>query len=85
MTAKDIALGCKQFLEVERVVDREQVIDLLPVYHRKEERIRAHVILCWPALLLAGVARTPAALSSYYAAGPEQRYSLVPSQSELAG
>ena len=27
-----------------------QVIDLRPVYHRKEERIRAHVILCWLAL-----------------------------------
>ena len=26
------------------------------VYHRKEERIRAHVILCWLALLLARVA-----------------------------
>jgi transposase len=29
-----------------------QVIDLRPVYHRLEERIRAHVILCWLALLL---------------------------------
>ena len=27
-----------------------------PVYHRKEERIRAHVILCWLALLLARIA-----------------------------
>ena len=34
----------------------KQVIDLRPVYHRKEERIRAHVILCWLALLLARVA-----------------------------
>ena len=29
---------------------------LTPVYHRKEERIRAHVILCWLALLLARIA-----------------------------
>ena len=36
--------------------DLKQVIDLRPVYHRKEERIRAHVILCWLALLLARVA-----------------------------
>jgi hypothetical protein len=36
--------------------DMKQVIDLRPVYHRKEERIRAHVILCWPALLLARIA-----------------------------
>lgn len=34
----------------------KQVIDLRPVYHRKEERIRAHVLLCWLALLLARVA-----------------------------
>ena len=30
----------------------KQVIDLRPVYHRKEDRIRAHVLLCWLALLL---------------------------------
>jgi hypothetical protein len=29
---------------------------LRPVYHRLEERIRAHVILCWLALLLIRVA-----------------------------
>ena len=46
MTAEDIALGYKQLLEVERGWrDMKQVIDLRPVYHRKEERIRAHVIL----------------------------------------
>ena len=37
-----------------------QVIDLRPVYHRKEERIRAHVILCWLALLLIRIAETTA-------------------------
>src|SRR5487761_1074546 len=57
MTAGDIALGYKQLLEVERGWrDLKQVIDLRPVYHRKEERIRAHVILCWLALLLARIA-----------------------------
>jgi hypothetical protein len=57
MTAEDIAQGYKQLLEVERGWrDMKQVIDLRPVYHRKEERIRAHVILCWLALLLARVA-----------------------------
>ena len=57
MTAEDIALGYKQLLEVERGGrDLKQVIDLRPVYHRKEERIRAHVILCWLALLLARIA-----------------------------
>jgi hypothetical protein len=34
----------------------KSVLDLRPVYHRLEERIRAHVILCWLALLLVRVA-----------------------------
>src|SRR5579859_4653486 len=56
LSAEDIALGYKQLLEVERGWrDLKQVIDLRPVYHRKEERIRSHVILCWLALLLARV------------------------------
>jgi transposase len=61
MTAEDIALGYKQLLEVERGWrDMKQVIDLRPVYHRKEERMRAHVILCWLALLLARAAENAA-------------------------
>jgi Transposase DDE domain len=61
MTSEDIALGYKQLLEVERGWrDMKQVIDLRPVYHRKEERIRAHVILCWLALLLIRIAETTA-------------------------
>ena len=31
-----------------------------PVYHRREDRIRAHVLLCWLALLLIRVAETTA-------------------------
>jgi hypothetical protein len=59
LSAEDIALGYKQLLEVERGWrDLKQVIDLRPVYHRKEERIRAHVILCWLALLLTRIAET---------------------------
>src|SRR5450755_857018 len=59
LSAADIALGYKQLLEVERGWrDMKQVIDLRPVYHRKEERIRAHVILCWLALLLVRIAET---------------------------
>jgi len=59
LPAEDIALGYKQLLEVERGWrDLKQVIDLRPVYHRKEQRIRAHVILCWLALLLIRIAET---------------------------
>jgi len=61
LSAADIALGYRQLLEVERGWrDMKQVIDLRPVYHRKEERIRAHVILCWLALLLIRIAETTA-------------------------
>ena len=61
MTAEDIALGYKQLLEVERGWrDMKQVIDLRPVYHRREDRIRAHVILCWLALLLIRVTENTA-------------------------
>ena len=57
LPAEDIALGYKQLLEVERGwPDMKQVIDLRPVYHRREDRIRAHVLLCWLALLLARIA-----------------------------
>jgi hypothetical protein len=59
LPAEDIALGYKQLLEVERGWrDIKQVIDLRPVYHRLEERIRAHVILCWLALLLVRIVET---------------------------
>jgi hypothetical protein len=57
LAAEDVALGYKQLLEVERGWrDLKSVLDLRPVYHRLEERIRAHVILCWLALLLIRVA-----------------------------
>jgi hypothetical protein len=57
LSAEDIAVGYKQLLEVERGWrDMKSVLDLRPVYHRLEERIRAHVLLCWLALLLVRVA-----------------------------
>jgi Transposase DDE domain len=59
LSAADIALGYKQLLEVERGWrDMKQILDLRPVYHRLEERIRAHVLLCWLALLLIRVIET---------------------------
>nr|WP_199800786.1 IS1634 family transposase [Streptomyces marianii] len=61
LSAEDIALGYKQLLEVERGWrDMKQIIDLRPVYHRLEERIRAHVVLCWLALLLIRIIETSA-------------------------
>jgi AcrR family transcriptional regulator len=59
LSAEDIALGYKQLLEVERGWrDMKQILDLRPVYHRREDRIRAHVLLCWLALLLIRIAET---------------------------
>jgi len=59
LPAGDIALGYKQLLEVERGWrDMKTVLDLRPVYHRLEQRIRAHVILCWLALLLIPIVET---------------------------
>jgi hypothetical protein len=59
LSAEDIALGYKQLLEVERGWrDMKTTLDLRPVYHRREDRIRAHILLCWLALLLIRVAET---------------------------
>ena len=57
MTADEIALGYRQLLQVERGWrDMKTTLELRPVYHRKEDRIRAHIVLCWLALLLIRVA-----------------------------
>jgi transposase len=59
LSPEDIAMGYKQLLEVERGWrDMKQILDLRPVYHRREDRIRSHVLLCWLALLLIRVAET---------------------------
>ncbi|MDZ5494687.1 IS1634 family transposase [Micromonospora sp. 4G53] len=59
LSAEDIALGYKQLLEVERGWrDMKTTLDLRPVYHRREDRIRAHILLCWLGLLLIRVAET---------------------------
>jgi hypothetical protein len=59
LSAEDLALGYKALYEVERGWrDLKSTIDLRPVYHRREDRIQAHVQLCWLALLLLRVAET---------------------------
>jgi hypothetical protein len=61
LTAEDVALGYKQLLEIERAWrDMKTTLDLRPVHHRKEDRIRAHVLLCWLALLLIRIAENQA-------------------------
>ena len=59
LTATDIALGYKALYEAERGWrDMKSTIDLRPVHHHREDRIQAHVQLCWLALLLLRVAET---------------------------
>ena len=53
LSAEDVALGYKQLLLVEDAFRTlKSRLDLRPVYHRLEDRIRAHVLLCWLALLM---------------------------------
>ena len=59
LTAEDLAAAYKQLLAVERGWrDCKSSLGLRPVYHHREDRIRAHVQLCWLALLLIRVAET---------------------------
>jgi len=52
----DVALGYKQLSEVERAWrSLKSDLDIRPMHHRLDARIRAHVLLCWLALLLVRV------------------------------
>jgi len=57
LSPEDVALGYKQLLQVERAFRTlKTTLELRPVHHRKEDRIRSHVLLCWLALHLVRVA-----------------------------
>ena len=57
LSAEDVALGYKNLLEAERGFrDLKTTIELRPVFHRLEHRIRAHILLSWLALLLIRIA-----------------------------
>ena len=57
LPAADVALGYKNLLEAEDAFrDLKSELELRPVYHRLQQRIRAHVLVCWLALLLVRVA-----------------------------
>jgi hypothetical protein len=59
LSAEDVALGYKQLLEAERSFrDLKGTLALRPVFHRKDERIRAHVLICFLALVIIRVAET---------------------------
>jgi transposase len=100
LSVEEVALGYKNLLEAERAFrDLKTTLELRPVFHRLEHRIRAHVLLCWLALLLVRVAerqtsstwrRINTELSRLHLvtlAGPagrmEQTTTLTPAQREL--
>jgi transposase len=56
LSTEDVALGYKQLMEVERAFRTiKTTLELRPIYHRKDERIKAHVLLCFLALVLVRV------------------------------
>ena len=56
LTPDDLAAAYKTLLQVERGWrDMKGALGLRPVFHHREDRIRAHVQLCWLALLLIRV------------------------------
>jgi hypothetical protein len=57
LSSEDVVAGYKQLSNIERVFrDMKHLIDIRPVYHRKEQRIRSHILLCWLAMLMIRIA-----------------------------
>ena len=57
LTPEDVALGYKNLLEAERgFKDLKSTLLMRPVFHRKEDRIRSHVLICFLALVIVRVA-----------------------------
>ncbi len=53
LSTEELALGYERLHEIERLNrDLKHSVDIRFVYHRYEDRIRAHLLLCCLALLL---------------------------------
>ena len=53
LPVEDVVYGYKQLFEVERVFrDLKHVVEIRPVYHHLDDRIRAHVLICFIAMVL---------------------------------
>jgi len=53
MDAADVVAGYKQLWAIERVFkDMKNTLDIRPVYHRLDDRIRSHILICWLAMVL---------------------------------
>jgi len=83
LTGEEIALGYKNLREAERSFrDLKTTLELRPVFHRLEHRIRAHVVVCWLALLLIRIAERATGQSWRRIATELQRLHLVTLQGE---
>jgi transposase len=83
LSAEEIALGYKNLREAERSFrDLKQTLELRPVFHRREHRIRAHVVVCWLALLLIRIAERRSGQSWRRIASELQRLHLVTLEGE---
>jgi transposase len=78
LAAEEIALGYKNLREAERSFrDLKTTLELRPVFHRLEHRIRAHVVVCSLALLLIRIAERATGESWRRIATELQRLHLV--------
>lgn len=66
LDAADIVAGYKQLWAIERVFrDMKNTLDIRPVYHRLDDRIRSHILICWLAMILVRYAENLADRSWY--------------------
>ena len=78
LTASEVAVSYKNLLEAERGFrDMKTTLMLRPVFHRLEHRIRAHVLICWLALLLVRVAEQHTGQTWHRIAAEMQRQAQV--------
>ena len=64
LDAADVAMGHKQLFEIERVFrDMKNVLEIRPVYHRLDDRIRSHILICWMAMVLVRYAEEKTGLT----------------------
>ena len=66
MDAADVVAGYKQLWAIERVFrDMKSILDIRPVYHHLDDRIRSHILICWLAMVLVRYAENMADRSWY--------------------
>ena len=64
LSAEDIVLGYKMLYELGRPFRMlKTTLSLRPVYHSNDDRIRSHMLLCWPPLFLVRLAELDTQLS----------------------